>query len=112
MLRPICWTTILTDAALDQDCQVRRYSGRGMSGKECLGIYIQGLASVKRYRLIAAICRALSDHCSDEDLPEATGALEKLLDGTQDDSLGTGIIMYWPSIPVTEMDIEDDKEGR
>jgi hypothetical protein len=82
----------------DQDCgdfTVRSYSGRGMYGKECLAITGDLIDLVVLGFIIA-------DGYSDEvDVSDLAGARK--------DSMGLGVVVYWPSIPF-EGDDEDNEE--
>ena len=88
-------THILIQAAKAASLDLRVYSGRGMSGKQCVGIDTDDSA----IRLACELIRAARDLTRDE------SALDELLtaiEGTQTDSMGSGTICYWPSIPAPD----------
>jgi hypothetical protein len=58
----------------DAGLQPRAYSGRTMYGKYCVGVSLRGLYEA-------------------DGLP---------LKGSRTDSLGMGIILYWPNVPAPE----------
>ncbi len=77
--------------------ETRSYSGRGMYGKQCLGIELdEGMGS-----LFADILESIEP----DDLFEMSKAFRQM----QQDSLGMGKIIYFPSIPF-EFDDEEDEE--
>ena len=87
----------LQDACDDEDLRFRRdYSGRGMYGKECIGITADDLGSVLR------VMETLHDAYSYED--EAVGAMYRALvdNSPRSDNMGLSTIFYWPSISVDE----------
>jgi hypothetical protein len=97
-------TTTLTTEHIDtiQDlisdidgAELRSYSGRGMYGKQCLGIDMDSMADAFRFALMV----------EDEDLTVA-------LSNPCFDSMGLGIIVYFPNVEAPEGidDEEDDDE--
>lgn len=62
------------------------YTGRGMFGRECLGVVVDGLGELSAFT--DALAAAL-----DEDPHE-------LIDRAQSDQMGRRTIYYWPSIQV------------
>lgn len=87
--------------------RLRSYSGRGMYGKECVGIDLENDAE------IAGFFFALGQKCyaSGDDL------LASLGDGSEEmksDSMGRGRIIYWPDVYVADpallRDDDDDEE--
>jgi hypothetical protein len=90
--------------ALENDFDVRAYSGRGMFGVNCIGVDTEGVGDLMK---IAAM---LIDHnaCSADDVID-------LGDKTCTDSMGKGVILYWPSLKVTAEQIahlrDDDDDG-
>lgn len=75
-------------AADDEDVSLRTdYSGRGMYGRECIGIVCGGSTEVTRFLF------AVKDR--DDDLARM------LLDqGMSEDSMGLDGIYYWPGVSV------------
>ena len=86
----------------EQDIEVRSYSGRGMSGKECLGVNIcrDGLGN-----FIGNVLRAIGGdpNVNLEEIAEA-------FDGLLTDSMGKGQIIYFPDVPFVEIDEDLDEE--
>ena len=82
----------------DCDIRVRSYSGRGMYGKDCLGVDIKrrGLGS-----LMAAIVRETRDE-DEQDIIAAA------LEGMESDSMGLGMIYYFPDVPYVGDDEDED----
>ena len=71
---------------------LRSYSGRGMYGKQCLGIDMDSMADAFRFALMV----------EDEDLTVA-------LSNPCFDSMGLGIIVYFPNVEAPE-GIDDDED--
>ncbi|KVR21679.1 hypothetical protein WK13_34645 [Burkholderia ubonensis] len=71
--------------------ETRSYSGRGMYGKSCLGVFLDDRAGH------ANLCQlgGMLVHAAD-----ASDQYEVMcdLEGTKTDDLGLGTIVYWPSI--------------
>ena len=90
-------TELLEQHLDDLGAEMRPYSGRGMFGKECLGIDLDDLADAFRLALLI----------SDDDLAAA-------LMFPHFDSMGKGIILYFPDVEVpegvTDEDDDDDEE--
>lgn len=79
---------LLEDAGLTP----RSYSGRGMYGKQCLGVDSNGSGM----EVIATLISLLAENeVTQSDLRE----LADILEDSKTDSMGRGIIMYWPNIP-------------
>jgi hypothetical protein len=72
---------------------LRSYSGRGMYGKRCLGIDMDSMADAFRFALMV----------QDEDLSVA-------LSNPCFDSMGLGIIVYFPNVEAPEGIDEDEDE--
>jgi len=72
--------------------EVRSYSGRSMYGRKCLGVEFDGNNGLGR--ILAAIIYGTNDD-NREDLADA-------VKNTCTDSMGLGIIVYFPNVPYTE----------
>jgi hypothetical protein len=87
----------------------RSYSGRGMGGRECLGITCDNSAEVP-LNLVAAFCenefRCTSGDIALDSLEELQNLIEQLK-GSKVDSMGRGEIVYWPQIKWQELDEEE-----
>jgi hypothetical protein len=90
--------------ALENDFDVRAYSGRGMYGEQCVGVDTESVGDLMK---VAAM---LIDHnaCSADDVIA-------LGDKTCTDAMGLGVILYWPSLKLTAEQVEylrdDDEDG-
>jgi hypothetical protein len=83
----------IQDLASEIDgAELRSYSGRGMYGKQCLGIDMDSMADAFRFALMI----------EDEDLTVA-------LSNPCFDSMGLGIIVYFPNVEAPE-GIDDDED--
>lgn len=87
--------TMLEDVGAD----IRSYSGRGMYGKECLGVDIPrgGLGEF----LASVIEGTPEDHVSD---------IAQAFRGMQTDQMGLGTIVYFPDVSFTSDEEEEDDE--
>jgi len=91
---------------LHTDFEVRQYSGRGMYGKQCLGIVVPGNA----YQAAGA-CMTLA--CTIIEASEGTGpALEILehLQHAQMDNMGYDTVIYFPDVAWQEEEDEYEDE--
>ena len=87
------------------DGELRTYSGRGMMGKQCLAINCE-VGAVGGALLVSALL--------DKDLQNLDDWLPDLLDQLEDtrtDSLGMGVITYWPSVPFIEGENDNNDQG-
>jgi hypothetical protein len=83
----------IQDLASEIDgAELRSYSGRGMYGKQCLGIDMDSMTDAFRFALMI----------DDEDLTVA-------LSNPCFDSMGLGIIVYFPNVEAPE-GIDDDED--
>lgn len=69
----------LIDALYEANCDPRSYSGRGMYGDQCVGV-------------------ALGDTRQVWDIAQTFARAELNVPAPLTDSLGRGIIAYWPSV--------------
>lgn len=87
---------ILMDAGVD----VRSYSGRGMYGRECLGVDIDRGSS-----FLDKLADVLESATEDE--------IQTIADGIRDsrqDTMGLGSIIYWPNVKWEDDPSEDEEE--
>lgn len=85
----------------DVGADVRSYSGRGMFGKQCIGI--TGDISEMKDTLKCVLDR-LFDLVADDDsvdIDDIKETAHKLLD-RQQDSMGLDYVWYWPDEPWTD----------
>lgn len=81
----------------DSGFKPRSYSGRGMYGKECLGVCPEGgLGPFVSTLMVSVLENVAHDHGSHaEEKFEAAKALEKLTT----DNMGRGVVVYFPGVP-------------
>ena len=84
--------TILQQAFEMTDHRVRSYSGRGMYGRECLGVTVDCAVTDC---ILDAIEAAIENDLN------VSVLLEEARDARQD-AMGTSSILYWPNIPYAE----------
>ena len=86
---------MIKDACKNTEFKVRSYSGRGMYGRTCVGI------DLDRIDDLGDIIANLEPYDADGELYEPQDAFElvgKLISNMKWDSMGLGIIVYWPDI--------------
>ena len=85
--------------------KTQSYSGRGMYGKQCLGVQVddsvfQFYANVIEQAADEIVSRLDDEH--DDAVYDVLEEVGKMLRRTRSDSLGLSTIIYWPSIPWEE----------
>lgn len=88
---------IFIDLLKKSGYEPRSYSGRGMYGEECLGVSAYDVES---------LFQDLLDHATDAE-SLAYLRTEKIFGKARSDSLGRGIIVYWPSIKWETSTVEE-----
>ena len=83
----------------------REYSGRVMYGKYCAGVEVEGERD--QFRLIAAIMQCANDADYDKHLMRD---LYDLISDTHVDSMGMGLILYWPGLAWSDDLCDDDQD--
>lgn len=78
---------------VDGDAEMYSYSGRGMFGKQCLGINFNGMSDAFRFALLIEDDR-----------------LAIVLSEPRFDNMGLGIVIYWPNVEAPEGIGEDEDE--
>jgi hypothetical protein len=74
--------------------EARSYSGRGMYGRECVGVTVND-----PFEFFAELLGSAYDSCKDDDEREGViNGITDLLRDTRTDSMGRSMIVYWPSI--------------
>jgi len=76
------------------NAEIDSYSGRGMYGRQCLGITFDSMSDAFRFALTVG---------GDNDLSLA-------LSSPRFDSMGLGIVVYWPSVEAPEGLDEDEED--
>lgn len=84
------------------DYTTRSYSGRGMYGKECLGVELGALKDVGE--LVADLIEAAADD------PNCTSSIASAARQMSWDNLGLGIIVYFPSVPFVDVGTDDRED--
>jgi len=100
-------THIIIRSAKAAGLDITSYSGRGMFGKRCVAIDTEGTEA----NIIIGLVRGCMDIAADEN--DCGSLLRSLLDCIEDartDSLGMGMVMYWPNIEPPEDDASDNGE--
>ena len=80
----------------DNGVETRSYSGRCMYGRTCLGVDCDGLED-----LLIAVASGVNDD-NREDVVYA-------LRGLRSDSMGMGVIVYFPNVEYDDPDAEDEE---
>jgi len=81
----------LLDALEAEGFEFRSYSGRGMYGKSCFGVTLSSAAELFG-------------------LGRCVGEFEELSRTPETDSMGRGIIAYWPNVEPPEVDAEEKED--
>lgn len=104
--------SIFKDAIEDAGYSTRSYSGRGMYGKSCLGFETTRFQSA--IQATAEIIGNLAETCQFDDDLELSDFLEFFGD-VKEDSMGLGMIIYFPDISWNEeweeSDVEEEDEN-
>lgn len=90
-------TDTMYDLGMEPDGVRTDYSGRGMYGRTCFGIDIDGAAAGFTFKLGVALA---ANH------PEL--AEELSYETVATDNMGLGTIVYWPNVTVEGADADDD----
>lgn len=92
---------------IDADYQVRSYSGRGMYGRECLGVMIEQYSSLGN--LFADLIETASSGSDSDELQTVADSIRDF----KQDSLGRDTIVYFPNIPWnSDLESDDDFKER
>lgn len=78
--------TVLTDLGYETSA----YSGRGMGGEECLAVDLPGPAAT----LWASLYGRTASLSDGDD-----GIVAKAIRNSREDSMGRGIVVYFPGVP-------------
>lgn len=91
---------LLQQLAEDAGLSTRDYSGRCMYGASCLGVEGDDTVSI-----FAALFQAVADN---EPMFEEIQEIADALKNTRSDSMGLGVILYWPSVKFDGKEKEDE----
>lgn len=100
----------LIDLLTSLDVRIRSYSGRFMYGKQCLGIEFGGRGDKydTEYELFGDLLEACLDATDDQDnLRE----LAEIVKGARSDSMGLGMVVYFPRVKWEEYMYGDDDDS-
>lgn len=86
-------TQQLIEAIENAGHQARSYSGRGMYGRECVGVTIND-----PFELYADLLEAATDGCNEEEMQGVVNGIADLMRNTRTDSMGRSMIVYWPNM--------------
>jgi hypothetical protein len=87
--------------------EARSYSGRGMRGKECVGVEIPQDESA--FALAAKLILAVFDEDGDEEAYNLTSDLADLR--ISEEAMGLDAIVYFPRVPFPQDRTEEDEEA-
>jgi hypothetical protein len=79
----------------------RSYSGRGMSGSECVGV------SGDTFGILGSIIQANAENHN----PAAWEDIANLIESTRTEALGHNMIVYWPDIAWPDEESEGEDES-
>lgn len=91
----------LIEAIEDAGYEARSYSGRGMYGRECVGVVV----GVAGFRLGAELAKSVA-YLAEDDVHEALDELAEL--SVSQDSMGHDVVVYFPGVPWPEGRDEED----
>lgn len=97
---------LINCGCFSEDDIYRKYSGRGMFGKQCLGVIVDNSHSA-----LVSICQYIVEHysrdCDSQKLVAIVYDLFEALKDTCTDNMARQIIMYWPDVLFEE---DEDNE--
>ena len=80
------------------------YSGRGMYGEVCLAVTTDSVS--ESVTVILDVVQACAENGTTEDVTE----LIDLLRGSRSDSMGRGVVVYWPDIPWADCGADEEED--
>jgi hypothetical protein len=91
----------LQDLCEAAELDVRSYSGRSMYGRECLAVEGESVEKV-----FANLIQAMADLSFErKELQE----IADLVRNGRSDSMGRDVVVYWPSVPFCDGDLDEDE---
>ena len=91
----------LIDLLEGYDFEARSYSGRGMYGKQCVGVVVE-----RETKLLGVVAEMVAEATDDEDRDLLVGAFQRY----EIDSLGRDSILYFPRVPWPEKQAAADED--
>ncbi len=88
----------------DAQYEPRAYSGRAMYGDQCLAVTTDSASEAAT--VILDVIQACAENGTKEDVIE----LVDLLRGSRSDSMGRGVVVYWPDIAWSDCGAEEEDE--
>jgi hypothetical protein len=76
--------------------KTQSYSGRGMYGRECLGVVLKEGQTVGHF--LSKVIMTIRDYCDGDEVFEILPEFAELCDKMCSDSLGLGMIIYFPGV--------------
>ena len=106
---------IMQEAVEDAGYETRSYSGRGMFGKECLGVEVDRGSMGSFIADVIDTLHSRVDSSGDDEEAEAEvdDAFDAVAQGFRrmnTDSMGLGSILYFPGVPFEDEDADDDED--
>jgi hypothetical protein len=95
----------MSEEAGDDALRVRSYSGRGMYGKQCLGVDTDMGIGALMAHLVRFVAGLDQGTCQGEYDVEC---IAEALDGMQTDSMGRGTIVYFPNVQLAVEPSDDE----
>jgi hypothetical protein len=94
---PLALITEALDGMVDDDSvRTDGYSGKGMYGNTCAGITFDSVSQSFRFFTELGRIAVAYEADDDEALEAAAGAVLDLVDAAATDSMGRGVIVYFP----------------
>lgn len=84
------------------------YSGRGMYGRQCLAVNLDGDQNLMS--LFADLIEDLPN-CSAAEMEDTCSTISEALRSAKTDSLGHGMVVYFPGHDHSGSDLEANEEG-
>lgn len=106
---PMAEKSFLQRVLEDAGYECRSYSGRGMFGRECLGVSLDRYAS--EFALIADVLANMPVSSDGETMEDSLDTLAKAFRGANQDQIGLGTIVYWPAVPYVGDENDDNPPG-
>jgi hypothetical protein len=86
----------------------RSYSGRGMYGATCVALVPEGT----EFQAVADLIRGIKESFLQSRLEETLDQVADVLEKTKVDSMGRGVVLYWPKENFegeSNLDCDDDE---
>ncbi len=94
-----------------EDFELRKYSGRGMYGKECVGIITPSLAKFMAHVMQSLQYKLDSLEFDPDSTDEVVGNLAQAFKHMRTDSMGLDTIVYFPNMEFVGEEFSNGDEG-